>query len=95
MKNSEEIFLEELKKEFVEKLVKDVEEIRQAFQGKDMATISRIAHDIKGTIGIFGYHDGTFLAQNLQLTAETGNWEKSRQSFESFMDYLRLQEIID
>ncbi len=94
MKNSEEIFLEELKKEFIEKLIHDVEEIRQAMQRRDKATISRIAHDIKGTIGIFGYHDGTSLALNLQLIAEEGTWEQIGESFDSFLDYLRMQDII-
>ncbi len=94
MKTSEEIFLEELKKEFIEKLKTDVENIRQAVAEKNHATIARIAHDIKGTIGIFGFHEGTGLALNLQLAAEEGVWPRIDASLAALMNYLVEKDIV-
>jgi len=94
MKNSEEIFLDELKEEFIVKLVNDVVSMKEACEKKDNKAIARIAHDIKGTIGIFGYHEGTVLALNLQLVAEEAKWEQIDTSLNKFLEYLRIQEIL-
>ena len=94
MKNSEEIFLDELKEEFIEKLQKDIQSMNIAFEEGRYGDISRTAHDIKGTIGIFGYYDGTQLALNLQLAAEAGNELKIRDSFDAFVSYRRGQKIL-
>lgn len=93
--NSEEIFLDELKKEFIEKLILDVEVIQSCLDSKSSSTISKIAHDIKGTIGIFGYDEGTELALKLQLVAEDGQWDQIQSTYETFMQYLRVQKLIE
>jgi HPt (histidine-containing phosphotransfer) domain-containing protein len=92
--NSEEIFLDELKKEFIEKLKQDIDVINESLDAGNPAAIAKIAHDIKGTIGIFGYDEGTDLSLKLQLAAEDGQPVQILSTYHDLLSYLRVQKLI-
>ena len=51
--NSEVIFMSELRREFLEKTRQELDVLRRSLQSGDFTEMARIAHDIKGTAGVF------------------------------------------
>ncbi len=63
--------------EFVKYFGEQVDELEQAVHEKDVGTIRRITHDIRGTGGSFGYDEATTLATRLNESVHLSpvNWE--------------------
>ncbi len=95
MTDTDEIFMEELKKEFKETVAGNLSEMASLYQEKNFEEISRIAHDIKGTSGIFGLDEGTEIARQLQYAAQNKETGKVMQLLEQLTDYMRKNEIIE
>lgn len=72
-KDSDELFMEELKKEFFEKTSKSLKRMLEYFEMNDFDQIRKIAHDIKGTAGVFEMNRGSELGHELQEAADEKN----------------------
>ena len=93
-KDTDQIFMDELKKEFMEKVAADLKEMSELYQENNFKRIAEIAHDIKGTSGIFGLDEGTEIAKLLQYAAQDKKTEETKELLEKLTDYMRKNGII-
>lgn len=94
-KDTDQIFMEELKQEFMETVTANLKEMKGLCQENNFEEIARIAHDIKGTSGIFGLDEGTEIAKNLQYAAQDKNAEETAKLLEQLTVYMRENGIIE
>jgi HPt (histidine-containing phosphotransfer) domain-containing protein len=93
-KDTDQIFMEELKLEFMDTVAATLKEMSQLYQENKFEEIARIAHDIKGTSGIFGLDEGTEIAKLLQYAAQENKAEETKELLEKLTDYMRKNGII-
>lgn len=89
MSDTDQLFMEELKKEFIETVAGNLFELDSLFNSNKFDEIAKIAHDIKGTSGIFGLDEGTEIAKDLQYAAQEKNVEKTRQLITQLTEYMK------
>jgi len=88
-KTTDEIFMDELRLEFMETVTRNLIELEVLFEENKFEEIGRIAHDIKGTSGIFGLDQGTDIAKELQFAARDENREKTRDLIDRLNKYIK------
>jgi HPt (histidine-containing phosphotransfer) domain-containing protein len=88
-------FMEELKREFKETIAKDIREFQVLYQDNKFADIAQIAHDIKGTAGVFGLTQGSEIAARLQQSAQDKEVEKTKSLLEELIAYMKENGIVD
>ena len=93
-KDTDQIFMDELKKEFEETVAVNLKEMSELYQQNNLEDISKIAHDIKGTSGIFGLDEGTDIAKELQYAAQSKDSKKTKKLLDKLTDYMRKNGII-
>jgi len=93
-RDSEELFMEELKEEFKESVAVNVVKMAECLDSNDLGEIARIAHDIKGTSGLFGFNEGTDIARDLQYAAQNKEVEKTRALYYRLVAYMKENEVI-
>ena len=93
-KDTDQIFMDELKLEFMETVAANLKEMSELCQENKFEEIARIAHDIKGTSGIFDLDEGTEIAKWLQYAAQDKNTEKTKELLDELTDYMRKNGII-
>jgi len=97
MDDSDEIldqeFMEELKEEFIQKLKDEFPKIPELLERGDFAEIRRIAHDIKGTAGTFGFDEGSEIAKELQYASEDKKYEEIKELMKKLSDYFEEKGI--
>jgi len=93
-KDTDQIFMDELKLEFMATVAANLKEMSQLYQENKFEEIARIAHDIKGTSGIFGLDEGTEIAKLLQYAAQDKKAEETKELLEKLTDYMRKNAII-
>jgi HPt (histidine-containing phosphotransfer) domain-containing protein len=93
-KDTDQIFMAELKLEFMETVAANLKEMSELYQENNFEEIARIAHDIKGTSGIFGLDEGTEIASLLQCAAQDNKAEKTKELLVILTDYMRKNGII-
>lgn len=76
---SEILFMAELRREFLEKTCADLPRMEEALVAGDLPGVAVIAHDIKGTAGVFGLHEMSDSGRQLQDAAKEGRGEESRR----------------
>lgn len=95
MSDTDQIFMEELKQEFIETTAKNLVDLRQLFKEKNLEEIAKIAHDIKGTSGIFGYDEGTEIARELNIAAKQNNVDKTEELIAKLTDYMKKVGVVE
>ena len=97
MNDSDEIldqeFMEELKQEFIQKLKDEFPKIPELLEKGNFMEIRRIAHDIKGTAGTFGFDEGSEIAKELQYASENQEAEKVNEFMKKLSDYFKEKGI--
>jgi HPt (histidine-containing phosphotransfer) domain-containing protein len=93
--NEETDFMEGLKKEFKVSTAKNLIELQSLYKDKNFADIARIAHDIKGTAGVFELNKGSEIAAALQKSAQDKEAEKTKSLIEELIAYMKETGIID
>jgi HPt (histidine-containing phosphotransfer) domain-containing protein len=93
-KDTDQIFMEELKLEFKETVTVNIKEMSEFYRENKLEEIARIAHDIKGMSGIFGLDEGTEIAKLLQTAAQDEKAEKTKELLDQLTDYMRKNGII-
>ncbi len=91
---SDKIFLENLKTEFIITVKDNVSKLTEIFESGNYSELRRIAHDIKGVAGIFGFNRGTELAADLQKLADNGDKIKIRNLLTELIGYLN-EEVLE
>jgi|GEM_PF-1141548 len=89
-----EIFLQELKQEFYDTAARNMQEMEDLFQTRGWPRLAEIAHDIKGTAGLFGYDEGSRLADQVVIAARKRSRKKVRTALERLKKYLKKNKII-
>ena len=77
-KNADDILLEDLKKEFLESVSECMIDFLSLIKEKNFEQIEKLAHDIKGTAGVFGLNEGTEIAKKLQYSAKNNDFKSSK-----------------
>ena len=95
MSDTDQIFMEELKQEFIETTAKNLVDLRQLFKEKNLEEIAKIAHDIKGTSGIFGYDEGTEIARELNIAAKQNSVDKTEELIAKLTDYMKKVGVVE
>ncbi len=93
-KDTDQIFMEELKQEFMETISQNLADLRQLFADDNLEEIEKIAHDIKGTSGIFGLDEGTEIARQLHAAAKRREVEKTGGLIDKLTQYMKENEIV-
>lgn len=93
-KDTDQIFMDELKQEFKETVAANLKEMSELYRGNNLDDIARIAHDIKGTSGIFGLDKGTEIAKHLQYAAQNKKSKKTQEFLQQLTEYMRKNGII-
>lgn len=92
--NEEVDFMEELRREFKETIAKNILEFQSLYKEEKFADIARIAHDIKGTAGVFELKKGSEIAAKLQQSAQDKEIEKTKSLIEELIAYMKEAGII-
>jgi HPt (histidine-containing phosphotransfer) domain-containing protein len=95
MSETDEIFMQELKEEFKESVSKNLAEMSALFKENKFDEIATIAHDIKGTSGIFGLDEGTEIAKDLQYAAQDKRAADVERLIGQLTGYMKNNEILD
>jgi HPt (histidine-containing phosphotransfer) domain-containing protein len=85
--------MEDLKKEFLESVSTKLADMTRLFDENDYAEIARIAHDIKGTAGVFGMDEGTEIAKKLQYTAQAEKSEETKDLIGKLTEYMKKNGV--
>ena len=93
--NEEADFMEELRREFKETIAKNILELQALLKEGKFADIAKIAHDIKGTAGVFELKKGSEIAAALQQSAQEKEVEKTKSLIEELIAYMKEAGIVD
>ncbi len=91
----DQLFMQELKEEFKQNVAKNIVELFQYYEDNNIEEIAKIAHDLKGTSGIFGYEEGSDIAGNLNIAAKKNEVDKIKGLLDELNDYLKREKLID
>ncbi len=91
---SDKIFLEKLKNEFKESVKVYVKKLREYHPDGKYKEMRKIAHDIKGIAGVFGYNRGTELSSDFLTYTDAGDKDKTEETYSDLIQYLE-QEILE
>lgn len=92
-KTTDEIFMEDLKKEFMESVSAKLKDMQRLLGEENYAEIARIAHDIKGTAGVFELDEGTEISKKLQCAAQEGKVEETKKLVDELTNYMRQNGV--
>jgi len=93
--NEEADFMEELRREFKETIAKNIIEFQSLFKEEKFADIAKIAHDIKGTAGVFELQKGSEIAAKLQQSAQDQDMDETKSLIDELIAYMKEMAIID
>ncbi|MDQ1352828.1 MAG: HPt protein [Acidobacteriota bacterium] len=91
---TDQIFMNDLKKEFMETVAQNLVDMKIWIAENKLEDIERVAHDIKGTAGIFGLDEGTEIAKELNYAAKNRDAEKTKELIDKLADYMKAQGIV-
>ncbi len=92
-KDSEELFMEELKNEFFEKTSDSLKKMPELFKNGEFVEIRKIAHDIKGTAGIFGMEKGSEIGKELQYAADEKDSVNVKRLIDTLINYMKNEGV--
>jgi len=87
--NDDELFMEELRQEFIESVSQNLKDLLSLVQDGKMEEIRRIAHDIKGMAGTFGMEGGSDIAKDLQIAADNKEADKVKTLIDQLVSYMK------
>jgi HPt (histidine-containing phosphotransfer) domain-containing protein len=93
--DSEEDFMNELKREFKTTVSRNMMDMQALYKEQKFEDIARIAHDIKGTAGLFDLQKGKEIATELQRQAQNKESEKTKTLIEELTSYMKEAGIIE
>ena len=91
---SDKIFLDKLKTEFERSVKESVSGLQKTGETGSYKDIRRIAHDIKGIAGVFGFDKGAEIASELLRSIDSNDKKDIFRLKEELIDYLS-RNVID
>lgn len=91
---SDKIFLEKLKNEFKESVKGYIKELKRYKADGKYQEMRKIAHDIKGIAGVFGFNRGTELASDFLTFTDSGDQAKTKEICSLLITYLE-QDVLE
>lgn len=91
---TDQIFMNDLKKEFMETVAQNMVDMNLLIAENKLDEIEKIAHDIKGTAGIFGLDEGTEIARELNYAAKNRDVEKTKELIDKLAAYMKAHGIV-
>lgn len=91
---TEDELMEELKNEFLESISECLVDLQLLIKEKKFDEIAKLAHDIKGTAGVFGLHEGSEIADKLQNSSKVKDLDNSKALIDSLVDYMKKNGVI-
>jgi HPt (histidine-containing phosphotransfer) domain-containing protein len=91
----DEEFMSELKREFKIRVGSDMVELKSLYKEEKFEDIARIAHDIKGTAGLFALGKGGEIAMKLQQSAQNRESENTRALIDELISYMKEAGMIE
>jgi len=73
----------------------DLQSLRGALDGGDLATIASIGHKIKGEGGSFGFDAISEIGAGLETCGKQGDRASAQQLVSDFSDYLAKVEVVE
>ena len=92
-KTTDEIFMEDLKKEFMESVSTKLKDMQRLLEEDNYLEIAKIAHDIKGTAGVFELDEGTEISKQLQYAAQAVKVEETKKLVDKLTNYMRQNGV--
>ncbi len=92
--DSDQIFMDRLKQEFMETVSQNLIDLKRLYEENNLEEIAKIAHDIKGTAGIFGLDEGTEIASELNIAARNKEIKKTKAFIDKLTAYMKEQNIV-
>ena len=92
-KTTDEIFMEDLKKEFMESVSTKLKDMQRLLGEENYVEIAKIAHDIKGTAGVFELDEGTEISKQLQYAAQAVKVEETKKLVDKLTNYMRQNGV--
>ena len=86
--DSERLFMEELKNEFFENVKENLKKLPEFYENKNFIEIKKIAHNIKGTAGIFEMVKGSEIGKELQAAADTKDEIRVKVLIDELIKYM-------
>jgi len=86
--DSERLFMEELKNEFFENIKESLRKLPEFYENKNFIKIKEIAHNIKGTAGIFDMVKGSEIGKELQDAADTKDGIRVKTLIDELIKYM-------
>ncbi len=69
-------------------------DLKRLYEENNLEEIAKIAHDIKGTAGIFGLDEGTEIASELNIAARNKEIKKTKAFIDKLTAYMKEQNIV-
>ena len=86
--------LEELIPGFLQNRNKDIELLREALAGSDLARIQSIGHSLKGVGGGYGFDGLSEFGANIEMAAKDSNVDKIQEQVNEMAKYLERIEVV-
>ncbi len=86
--------LEELIPGYLDKRIRDVQSILEAWECADFETIRLLAHSMRGSGGGYGFDAITDIGRSMELAAKDGNREEIRKWAQELQVYLERVEVV-
>ena len=86
--------LEELIPGFLENRNKDIQLLRDAISGNDIARVQSIGHSLKGVGGGYGFDGLSEIGASLEIAAKENNTSVIEEKIAALVDYLERVEIV-
>jgi HPt (histidine-containing phosphotransfer) domain-containing protein len=92
--DDDDVFMEELKQQFRENVAENLTKLESLLKENKFPDIATIAHDIKGTAGLFGFDEGADIAKKLQLAAQDGDTDQTRTLMGDLTEYMKKVDVL-
>ncbi len=86
--------LEELIPTYLGNRRKDVEAIRKALGEKDLETIERLGHTMKGSGGGYGFDITSAIGANLEQAAKENSLDEIKSSLNELADFMDRVQVV-
>ena len=89
-----EVFMQELREKFIQTVNQNLSGIESLLKNNKFKEIATIAHDLKGTSGLFGLEEGADIAKQLQESAQNEDVEETKTWINKLINYMQENNIL-
>jgi len=86
--------LEELIPGFLENRIGDIQVLRDAIAGGDIAKVQSVGHSLKGVGGGYGFDEMSELGGKIEAAARENDAARAEELVNQFADYMERVEVV-